>query len=360
MAETEVSELKTMLEVLSEDSGSVVYPPIVDLKEVVKVYESPAGRYVALKGIDLQVATGEFVAVVGKSGSGKSTLMNMITGIDRPTFGEVYVNKVGIHKLSEGKIAVWRGKTVGIVFQFFQLLPTLTVIENVMLPMDFCHMYSLRDRQEKAMFLLRQVNLEDQAYKLPSTLSGGQQQRVAIARALANNPPIIIADEPTGNLDSKTADSIFVLFEDLIEIGKTIIMVTHDQGMASKVSRTIYLLDGRIVEREEYNIDQDNELNDQEQTETPGHDEPGELAYLDEELAEFRQHIAEILEDPSDAAVRLRVEIIEKIPKEEDKEKLFYEILIDEVNYQAKTAKEMGKSKYAQLLWKALAEATEE
>jgi ABC-type lipoprotein export system ATPase subunit len=198
--------------------------------------------------VDLRVDTGEFVAVVGKSGSGKSTLINMITGIDRPTSGEVFVADTAIHTMGENRLAAWRGRSVGVIFQFFQLLPSLTVIENVMLPMDFCHMYSSRERVDRAMDLLTQVEIPEQAHKLPAALSGGQQQRAAIARALANDPPILVADEPTGNLDTKTADSIFRLFERLVDQGKTILMVTHDQDLARRVTRTVILSDGEVIE----------------------------------------------------------------------------------------------------------------
>jgi ABC-type lipoprotein export system ATPase subunit len=221
---------------------------LIECRGLVKTYHSPAGDFPALKDIDLQVDTGEFVAVIGKSGSGKSTLVNMITGIDRPTAGAILVGDTSIGTLSEGKLAQWRGRTIGVIFQFFQLLPTLTVIENVMLPMDFCHMYSMRERRERAMHLLEQVDVAEHAYKLPSAVSGGQQQRVAIARALANDPPILAADEPTGNLDSKTAESVFRLFEGLVEQGKTILMVTHDRDLSRRATRTIMLSDGEIIE----------------------------------------------------------------------------------------------------------------
>jgi ABC-type lipoprotein export system ATPase subunit len=218
------------------------------LRQVVKTYETAAGTFTALKDVDLQVDTGEFVAVIGKSGSGKSTLINMITGIDRPTSGEVLVGDTAVHRLKEGRMAVWRGRNIGVVFQFFQLLPTLTVIENIMLPMDFCNMYSMRERRERAMHLLEQVEMADHAHKLPTAISGGQQQRVAIARALANDPPIIVADEPTGNLDSKTAESVFRLFENLVDEGKTILMVTHDHDLTRRVTRTVILSDGEVIE----------------------------------------------------------------------------------------------------------------
>jgi len=221
---------------------------LIECRKLAKVYRSPAGDFPALKEVDLQVDAGEFVAVIGKSGSGKSTLVNMITGIDRPSAGEVLVGSASVGKLNEGRLAQWRGRTIGVIFQFFQLLPTLTVVENVMLPMDFCHLYSMRERRERAMYLLEQVDVADHAHKLPSAVSGGQQQRVAIARALANDPPILAADEPTGNLDSKTADSIFRLFEGLVAQGKTILMVTHDRDLARRATRTIMLSDGEIVE----------------------------------------------------------------------------------------------------------------
>ena len=221
---------------------------LIELHDVVKTYRSAAGEFTALKAIDLEVDSGEFVAVIGKSGSGKSTLVNMITGIDRPTQGEILIGDAAIQTLKEGKLAQWRGRNVGVIFQFFQLLPTLTVAENVMLPMDFCHMYSMRERRQRALSLLEQVGVADQADKLPSTLSGGQQQRVAIARALANDPPILAADEPTGNLDSRTAESVFSLFETLVAQGKTILMVTHDRDLARRATRTVILVDGEIIE----------------------------------------------------------------------------------------------------------------
>jgi putative ABC transport system ATP-binding protein len=222
---------------------------LIHLRGVQKTYQTAAGGFTALRGIDLEVDPGEFVAVIGKSGSGKSTLINMITGIDRPSSGEVWVNGTGVHRLNEGQLAAWRGRSVGLIFQFFQLLPTLTVVENVLLPMDFCNMYERKERPDRAMHLLKQMELADQAHKMPATLSGGQQQRVAIARALANDPPIVVADEPTGNLDSKTATSVFALFERLVAEGKTILMVTHDRDLAEKVSRTVVISDGEIIEQ---------------------------------------------------------------------------------------------------------------
>jgi ABC-type lipoprotein export system ATPase subunit len=221
--------------------------PIIDLRDVHKYYKTAIGDYHALNSIDLQIEAGEFVSIIGKSGSGKSTLLNMITGIDHPTTGEVYVNGTGVHELNENRMARWRGKNLGIVFQFFQLLPTISVIENIMLPMDFCRTYPMREREPRALELLELVELADHAYKLPTALSGGQQQRVAIARALANDPPVVIADEPTGNLDSKTADSVFELFNNLVSQGKTIIVVTHDSGLAKRTHRTALIADGEIV-----------------------------------------------------------------------------------------------------------------
>ncbi len=221
--------------------------PIICMHKVNKYYKTAVGDYQALKSIDLEIDHGEFVSVIGKSGSGKSTLLNMITGIDHPSSGEVWVNGTAVHELSEGRMARWRGMNMGIVFQFFQLLPMISVIENVMLPMDFCRTFPMREREKRALHLLDLVELSDHAYKLPTALSGGQQQRVAIARALANDPPLIIADEPTGNLDSKTAESVFALFNNLVAQGKTIIIVTHDSGLAKRTQRTALIADGEIV-----------------------------------------------------------------------------------------------------------------
>jgi putative ABC transport system ATP-binding protein len=224
---------------------------LIELDNVRKAFVTPVGEFVALKNINLNIGTGEFVGVVGKSGSGKSTLINMITGIDRPTSGEIFVDGTPIHKLGEGPMAEWRGRNIGVIFQFFQLLPMLSCIENIMLPMDFCNMYKQGDREERAMELLRLVDMETEANKLPSEVSGGQQQRVAIARALANDPPLLVADEPTGNLDSRTADSVFQLFQEMVDTGKTILMVTHDEELASRVTRKITLADGEIIGEED-------------------------------------------------------------------------------------------------------------
>jgi len=219
---------------------------LIELKGIQKEYKTDAGPFLALKGIDLKIKSGEFVGVIGKSGSGKSTMINMITGIDRPTAGEVWVNGTPIHKFSENQMAKWRGTNMGVVFQFFQLLPTLTVIENVMLPMDFGNKYNPRERREKALDILALMDVDSQADKLPTMISGGQQQRVAIARALANDPPIVVADEPTGNLDSKTAAQVFELFQKLVEQGKTFLMVTHDDDLAGQLSRVITITDGQL------------------------------------------------------------------------------------------------------------------
>ncbi len=221
---------------------------LIDLRQVVKTYESAAGSFTALKGINLQIDTGEFMSIVGKSGSGKSTLINVITGIDRPTSGQVLIKNTAVHTLNEEQIAVWRGRTIGVIFQFFQLLPTLTAVENVMLPMDYCRAYPTRERPERAMYLLEQMGMADYAHELPSALSGGQQQSIAIARALATDPPILTADEPTGNLDSKTAEAVFRLFENLVDSGKTILMVTHDNDLATRAQTTLVIADGEIVD----------------------------------------------------------------------------------------------------------------
>jgi putative ABC transport system ATP-binding protein len=220
---------------------------LIDLRQIVKTYPTAAGPFTALNGLNLTINEGEFIAVVGKSGSGKSTLLNVFAGIDRPTSGEVLIGDTAVQALTESQIAVWRGRNVGVVFQFFQLIPTLTVIENVMLPMDFCNTYPVHQRQPRALQLLTQVGIADQTDKLPAALSGGQQQRAAIARALANDPPILVADEPTGNLDSHTAEAILQIFKDLSHSGKTVLIVTHERDIARWATRIIKLADGEIV-----------------------------------------------------------------------------------------------------------------
>jgi len=221
--------------------------PAISLKAVNKTYENAAGRFIALKSIDLTLNYGQFVSIVGKSGCGKSTLLNMITGIDHPTSGQVVVGNKHIYNISESKRAMWRGRNMGVVFQFFQLLPTLTLLENTMLPMDYCNIYSFNERPARAMELLKLVGLEEQAHQLPGSVSSGQQQSAAIARSMATDPPIILADEPTGNLDSRAAETILSLFEKLAAQGKTIIIVTHDPSITSRTDQTIILSDGEII-----------------------------------------------------------------------------------------------------------------
>jgi len=220
---------------------------IINLQSVSKTYTSGDTAFRALTDLNLWVDAGEFVAVVGKSGSGKSTLINMITGIDTPSTGEIHVNGTAVHRLNQEQLAVWRGRCIGIVFQFFQLLPTLTVAENIALPMDLCNTYSPDERGKRAFMLLQKVGIADQADKLPADLSGGQQQRAAIARALANDPLILVADEPTGNLDSQTSDDVMQLFADLAVEGKTVVMVTHERDLTRFFTRTIKLADGKAL-----------------------------------------------------------------------------------------------------------------
>jgi putative ABC transport system ATP-binding protein len=224
--------------------------PIILLENVEKIYKTKAGPLKVLKGVNLNLNPGEFVAIVGPSGSGKSTLINMITGIDRPTSGEVFVAGQRLTHLSENAVAKWRGRNVGVVFQFFQLLPTLTVLENVMMPMHYVGTYP-RQRRQRAMELLELVDMPDVANKYPSQISGGQQQRAAIARALANDPKLIVGDEPTGNLDMVSAGIMFALFEDLVAQGKTIVMVTHDKDLAGQIPRVEEVRDGQLVAQEE-------------------------------------------------------------------------------------------------------------
>lgn len=224
---------------------------LIQLHQVSKVYKTAAGDFTALDGVTADIQAGEFVGVIGKSGAGKTTLLNMITGADSITSGEVIYNtpdgeSTSIHELTENSMAVWRGKNVGIIHQSFQLLPMLNLVENIMLPVDFSGQFRGRVSKEHAIELLRLVELEDQADKLPAYISGGQKQRVAIARSLANDPPIIVADEPTGSLDSVTAETIFEIFERLIDQGRTIIMVTHDDNLSPRFSRQLRIADGHI------------------------------------------------------------------------------------------------------------------
>ena len=221
--------------------------PLIDLRNVVKTYSNLAGSVTALHGIDLQVYPGEFLIVTGKSGSGKTTLINIVTGLDRSTSGEIWVDGAPLHRFSTERAARLRGKTMGVVFQSFELLPTLTVLQNVMLPMDFARRYSLREQRQRAMQLLEQVDIAEHAKKYPTALSGGQQQRLAIARAMANDPAILIADEPTGSLDSGTATAVIDIFADLVHQGRTILLVTHDKDVAKRGSRMITLADGEII-----------------------------------------------------------------------------------------------------------------
>jgi putative ABC transport system ATP-binding protein len=221
--------------------------PLIQLRGVDKIYRSGKLEYQALRSVDLDIAAGEMVAVVGPSGSGKTTIMNMITGIDRPTGGEVVVGGAPIHAMSEEKLAAWRGRNVGIVFQFFQLLPTLTALENAMLPLDFARIGSKHERKRRAAHNLELVGLGDKLPHLPSELSGGEQQRVAIARALSADPPLLIGDEPTGNLDTDTARQMFKLLAQLNRQGKTVLYVTHDPDLARRAARRVVIRDGRVI-----------------------------------------------------------------------------------------------------------------
>ncbi|MBN1936643.1 MAG: ABC transporter ATP-binding protein [Anaerolineae bacterium] len=228
-------------------AAQVAAQPAIRLRGVTKDYETAAGPFTALRGISLDVQPGEFLGIVGKSGTGKSTLVNMITGVDHLTAGEVWVGDVSVHALNESQMALWRGRNIGVVYQSFELLPMLSLIDNVTLPMDFCGLYRARSSAQRARQLLIDVGLEEHMRKPPTKISGGQQQRVAIARALANDPPILVADEPTGNLDSQTAEDVFRLFEKLVAQGKTIVMVTHDGSLAKRFSRVLKIVDGEIA-----------------------------------------------------------------------------------------------------------------
>jgi len=248
----EISSGETMLpcsETEPEQADSSQENLAIVLRGVDKVYENAAGKFVALKNVTMQLSYGQFISIVGKSGCGKSTLLNMITGIDHPTAGEVIVGGEHIYKMGKSERALWRGRNMGVVFQFFQLLPTLTLLENTMLPMDYCKVYAFNERPDRAMELLKLVGLEEQAHKLPAAVSSGQQQSAAIARALATDPALILADEPTGNLDSKSADNILDLFERLASQGKTILIVTHDPSITQRTDQTIILSDGEIIDQ---------------------------------------------------------------------------------------------------------------
>lgn len=224
--------------------------PLIQMEDIHKVYKTNAGDFTALKGVSASFYPGQFVSIVGKSGSGKSTLLNMITGIDRPSSGKILISGTYLQDLSESKFSEWRGKNLGIVFQFFQLLPMLSLLENTILPMDFCQMYTPPEREKRARELLEMVGLRDFAEKLPAAVSGGQEQCAAIARALANDPPIIVADEPTGNLDSKTAEMVLQLIDRLVDQGKTVLVVTHDEAVAQRASRTMVICDGELVDED--------------------------------------------------------------------------------------------------------------
>jgi len=220
---------------------------IIRLEDVIKLYETPAGSFQALKRISLDIDPNEFLCIVGKSGAGKTTLLNMITGVDSISSGKVRVNGASVHEMSEDDQSLWRGLNLGIIYQSFELMPMLTLLENVMLPMDFCRLYSRSKSRSRAKELLEMIELDGHIHKLPGAISGGQQQRVAIARALANNPPLIIADEPTGRLDSTTAETILDIFDRLVNEGKTIVMVTHDASAAQRATRVLEIADGEIV-----------------------------------------------------------------------------------------------------------------
>jgi putative ABC transport system ATP-binding protein len=224
--------------------------PLIEMRDIFKVYKTNAGEFTALKGVSADFYPGQFVSIIGKSGSGKSTLLNMITGIDRPSSGKILIGDTYLQGLSESQFSDWRGRNLGIVFQFFQLLPMLSLLENTILPMDFCRMYTPPERETRARDLLELVGLQNFVDKLPTAVSGGQVQCAAIARALANDPPIIVADEPTGNLDSRTADMVLDLIDELVKKGKTVLVVTHDEAVARHASRTLVICDGELVDED--------------------------------------------------------------------------------------------------------------
>ena len=228
--------------------------PLIRLRQVTKNYRTAAGDFPALRGIDLDIYPGELVGILGKSGAGKTTLVNLISGVDHLTSGEVWIGDTAVHNLNENQAAQWRSRNLGVVYQSFQLMPTLSLLDNVLLPMDFTGLYRGKRSSRHALEILRQMELEEHAGKLPSNISGGQQQRVAIARALANDPPIIVADEPTGRLDSVTAETIFEIFEGLVHQGRTIVMVTHDASFARRFTRLVWLADGQVVDEPQFQI----------------------------------------------------------------------------------------------------------
>ena len=234
----------------SPSSRENFHQPLIEMRDIYKVYKTHAGEFTALKGINADFYPGQFVSIIGKSGSGKSTLLNMITGIDRPSAGKIQIGDTFLQNLSESQFSEWRGKNLGIVFQFFQLLPMLSLLEITILPMDFCRLYTPPEREARARELLEMVGLGDYVEKLPAAVSGGQVQCAAIARALANDPPIIVADEPTGNLDSKTADMVLNLIDELVKKGKTVLVVTHDEAVARHASRTLVICDGELVDED--------------------------------------------------------------------------------------------------------------
>jgi len=221
--------------------------PLIRAKKLVKTYQTGAGSFTALHSIDLDVYAGEYVGVIGKSGAGKTTLVNLLSGIDTITSGEVFVNGTAVHNLDEDALSLWRGRNLGVIYQSFHLLPMLSLLENITLAMDFSGSYRRDKSESKAKALLAQVELEEHAHKPPAHISGGQKQRVAIARALANDPPLILADEPTGRLDSVTSETIFKIFDQLIKQGKTILLVSHERTLARRVDRVIELEDGQFI-----------------------------------------------------------------------------------------------------------------
>lgn len=235
-----------MADLIALSASSTLMPPIIQIKHLFKAYPQAEAEYPVLQDINLEINRGEFVAIVGPSGNGKSTLLNLLTGIDYPSQGEIWVNGAALHRFNHEQLSQWRCLNLGIVFQFFQLLPALSLLQNVILPMDFAAQLSRSERKHRAMALLDRVGLADQAQRLPSQVSGGQQQRAAIARALANDPPLIVADEPTGNLDSETADAVFDLFSHLRDQGKTLVMVTHNEALADAASRKLEIRNGRL------------------------------------------------------------------------------------------------------------------